>query len=86
MTTFIASVSIGTTISVKTASAEHSDFIVPLFSGYVKDTSKASTTKHSIVVDMSKYKGAGGIDFDSGKITATSGYTIFNAFVLRIKG
>lgn len=38
----IASVSIGTTIPTKTATAGHSDFIVPLFSGYVEDTNKAS--------------------------------------------
>ena len=34
ITMFIASVSIGTTIPTKTATAGHSDFIVPLFSGY----------------------------------------------------
>ena len=73
----IASVSI-TTIPAKTASAGHSDFIVPLFSGYVEDTSKSSITKQSTVIDMSKYNGAGGIDFDSGKITAASSYTISN--------
>lgn len=81
ITILIASVSIGTTIPAKTANAGHSDFIVPLFSGYVEDTSKASITKHSTVIDMSKYNGAGGIDFDSGKITATSSYTISNAQV-----
>ncbi|MBO5481236.1 MAG: hypothetical protein J6A63_08630 [Clostridia bacterium] len=61
------------------ASAGHSDFIVPLFSGYVEDASKANITKHSTVIDMSKYNGAGDIDFDSGKITATSNYMISNA-------
>ncbi|MBO5481313.1 MAG: hypothetical protein J6A63_09015 [Clostridia bacterium] len=65
--------------NVQTASAGQDDFIVPLFSGYVEDTSKASITKHSTAIDMSKYNGAGGIDFDSGKITATSSYTISNA-------
>lgn len=79
MTILIASASIGTTIPTKTATAGHSDFIVPLFSGYVEDTSKASITKHNTVIDMSKYNGAGGIEFDSGKITATSNYTISNA-------
>lgn len=79
ITILIASVSIGITIPTKTANAGHSDFIVPLFSGYIEDTSKASITKHNTVIDMSKYNGAGGIEFDSGKITATSNYTISNA-------
>ena len=79
ITMLIASVSIGTTIPAKTASAGYNDFIVPLFSGYVEDASKSSITQHSTVIDMSKYNGAGGIDFDSGKITATSSYTISNA-------
>ncbi len=61
------------------ASAGQSDFIVPLFSGYVEDKSKATVIKQNTVIDMSNYNGAGGIDFDSGKITATSNYTISNA-------
>ncbi len=61
------------------ANAGHSDFIVPLFSGYIEDKSKATIIKQNTVIDMSKYNGAGGIDFDSGKITATSNYTISNA-------
>ncbi len=61
------------------ASAGQSDFIVPLFSGYVEDKNKATIIKQNTVIDMSNYNGAGGIDFDSGKITATSNYTISNA-------
>lgn len=61
------------------ANAGQSDFIAPLFSGYVEDKSKATIIKHNTVIDMSNYNGAGGIDFDSGKIMATSNYTISNA-------
>ena len=61
------------------ASAGQSDFIVPLFSGYVEDKNKATVIKQNTVIDMSNYNGADGIDFDSGKITATSSYTISNA-------
>ena len=61
------------------ANARQSDFIAPLFSGYVEDKSKATIIKHNTVIDMSNYNGAGGIDFDSGKIMETSNYTISNA-------
>lgn len=61
------------------ANAGQSDFIAPLFSGYVEDKSKATIIKQNTVIDMSNYNGAGGIDFDAGKITATSNYMISNA-------
>lgn len=61
------------------ANAGQSDFIAPLFSGYVEDKSKATIIKHNTVIDMSNYNGVGGIDFDSGKIMETSNYTISNA-------
>jgi len=64
---------------VTKANAGQSDFIAPLFSGYVEDKSKATIIKHNTVIDMSNYNGAGGIDFDAGKIMAISNYTISNA-------
>ena len=78
MMMLIVMVSIGANIPVKTASAGYSGFIVPLFSGYVEDASKASIISQSTVIDMSKYNGVGGIGFETGKITATNSYTISN--------
>lgn len=78
ITMLIVMVSIEVNIPVKTASAGYSGFIVPLFSGFVEDTSKASIISQSTVIDMSKYNGAGGIGFETGKITATNSYTVSN--------
>lgn len=78
MTMLIVMASIEVNLPVKTASAGYSGFIVPLFSGFVEDTSKASIISQSTVIDMSKYNGAGGIGFETGKITATNSYTVSN--------
>lgn len=61
------------------ANAGQSDFIIPLFSGYVENEEKTTIITQNTVIDMSNYNGVGGIDFDSGKIIATSNYTISNA-------
>ena len=61
------------------ANAGQSDFIIPLFSGYVENEEKTAIITQNTVIDMSNYNGVGGIDFDSGKITATSNYMISNA-------
>ena len=66
------------TIPTKRASAGHTDFIVPLFSGYVEDENKATLIAQDTVIDMSKYNGVRGIGFDAGEITATSRYTVSN--------
>ena len=50
MTILIASASIGTTIPTKTATAGHSDFIVPLFSGYVEDKQVLSHCPDLVIV------------------------------------
>ena len=61
------------------ANAGQSEFIIPLFSGYVENEEKTTIITQNTVIDISNYNGAGGIDFDAGKITATSNYMIFNA-------
>lgn len=58
--------------------AGQSDFIIPLFSGYVENEEKTTIITQNIVIDMSNYNGAGGIGFDSGKIIATNSYTVSN--------
>ena len=77
-TVFMGLFVMSVTSPTKRASAGQSDYIVPLFSGYVEDENKATLIAQDTVIDMSKYNGAGGIGFDAGEITATSRYTVSN--------
>ena len=62
------------------ASAGQSDFIVPLFSGYVEDKSKATIIKQNTVIDMSNYLIENGVEvrtLNDGNLTCESLPTLF---------
>lgn len=65
-----------TIIPTQKASAGQSEFIAPLFSGYVEYESNTILLSQDVVIDMSQYSGVKDIEGEVGQITTTSNYTV----------